>query len=210
MTCSSVTGRPLARRRARIIDRGIALLARAEGMVRDLSRTFQIVWEPEPWGTVDLNATLARAMETLGPKAVARGTQIWIGTLPVVWGQADKLEHAFGNLLGNAIDHARSEGGHVTVDGEVANGMATIRVRDDGCGIPPEYHRRIFELYARVPRPGARQGSGVGLAIVKRVVEAHGGAVWVESEPGAGSRFSVRFPVGGSPAVVPADAVRSA
>jgi signal transduction histidine kinase len=192
------------------LDRGIALLARAEGMVRDLSRTFQIVWEPEPWGAVDLNATLARAMETLGPKAAARGTQLWIGTLPVVWGQSDKLEHAFGNLLGNAIDHARSEGGHVTVDGDLANGMATICVRDDGCGIPPEYHRRIFELYARVPRPGARQGSGVGLAIVKRVVEAHGGAVWVESEPGAGSRFSVRLPVGGAPAVVPPETTRSA
>ena len=68
----------------------------------------------------------------------------------------------------------------------------------------------IFELYARVPRPGARQGSGVGLAIVKRVVEAHGGAVWVESEPGAGSRFSVRLPLGGSPAVVPPDTARPA
>ncbi len=176
------------------LERAIALLLRAESMVRDLSRVFQIVWEPEPWEPVVLDTTMAHVLETLGPKAAARGTQIWVTSLPVVWGQAGKLEHALANLVGNAIDHARADGGRIAVDADAADGTVTISVQDDGPGIPPEYHRHIFELYARVPRRGPTTGSGVGLAIVKRVVEAHGGTVWVESGDGEGSRFFVRLP----------------
>lgn len=176
------------------LDRAISLLTRAEGMVCDLSRVFQIVWEPEPWEAVALDTTLAHVLEVFAPKAAARGTQIWVGPLPGVWGQAAKLEHAFANLVGNAIEHAGSDGGRIMVGAEVSDNGTTIYVHDDGPGIPAEYQRHIFELYARVPRAGATTGSGVGLAIVKRVVEAHGGAVWVESVVGGGSRFIVRLP----------------
>ncbi len=174
------------------LELAIGLLARTEAMVRDLARVFRIVWEPEAWGSVSLDQVLAGVIEALAPKAHARHVQIWVSPLPAVWGQAGKLEHAFTNLVGNAIEHARPDGGRVSVHAETTNGFVTICVRDDGLGIPADYQRRIFELYTRVPGP--RPGSGVGLSIVKRVVEAHGGTVWVESEVGDGSRFYVRLP----------------
>ena len=72
-----------------------------------------------------------------------------------------------------------------------------LAVRDSGVGIPPQYHRAIFEMFRRVPDgAGERVGSGMGLAIVKRIVETHGGEVWVESQPGEGSVFRVRLPAG--------------
>ena len=70
-----------------------------------------------------------------------------------------------------------------------------LSVRDNGVGIPAEYHDAIFEMFRRVPNgDGGEAGSGVGLAIVKRIVETHRGQVWVDSAPGAGSVFRVRLP----------------
>jgi signal transduction histidine kinase len=72
-----------------------------------------------------------------------------------------------------------------------------LAVRDNGIGIPAQHHHAIFEMFRRVPAgDGERAGSGMGLAIVKRIVETHGGQVWVESTPGEGSVFRVRLPAG--------------
>lgn len=176
------------------LGRVVRLLSRSEDMVRDLLRVFRIVWEPEQWDDVDLGPVARRVLESVGPQAAARGVTVTVAPLPTVWGQERKLEHALANLLDNAVRHAAEGCGRVALEAEVVDGAATLCVRDDGCGIPPDYRERIFELYARVPRTGDVAGSGVGLAIVKRVVEEHGGRVWVESEPGAGSAFYVRLP----------------
>jgi signal transduction histidine kinase len=176
------------------LGRVVRLLSRAEDMVRDLLRLFRIVWEPEKRSEIELDRTIAAVIETIQPKAVARGARIQTSALPRVWGQATKLEHAFSNLLENAVKHVPASGGAIAIEARVEPNAAVICVRDNGCGIPADYHLRIFELYSRVPRPGEPQSSGVGLAIVKRVVEAHGGRVWVESEIGSGSCFFVSLP----------------
>jgi signal transduction histidine kinase len=76
-------------------------------------------------------------------------------------------------------------------------GCAVLAVRDDGVGIAAEHQKAIFEMFRRVPdADGGGAGSGMGLAIVKRIVEAHGGEVWVESKLGQGSVFRVRLPAG--------------
>jgi signal transduction histidine kinase len=106
------------------------------------------------------------------------------------------------NLLSNALKYVPAASGRVEVTGALEDGCVCLSVRDNGIGIPAAYHRGIFELFGRVP--GQEQvvdgqvvaGTGVGLAIVKRIVEAHAGTVAVESEPGAGSRFTVRLPAG--------------
>src|SRR5204863_280154 len=89
--------------------------------------------------------------------------------------------HVVSNLLGNAVKYVAAEHGEIAVSGGVENGGVRLSVRDNGIGIPPAYHRGIFELFGRVP--GQEQevdgravgGTGVGLAIVKRIVEAHRG-----------------------------------
>jgi two-component system, OmpR family, phosphate regulon sensor histidine kinase PhoR len=123
-----------------------------------------------------------------------------VGTLPRVWGQSQKLAHVVSNLLSNAVKYVPAGSGEVRLAGEVRNGHVVFSVHDNGIGIPPAYHNGIFELFGRVP--GKEQavegsvvaGTGVGLAIVKRIVEAHEGRVWVESTPGLGSRFFVQLP----------------
>ncbi|MBM4269183.1 MAG: HAMP domain-containing histidine kinase [Deltaproteobacteria bacterium] len=177
------------------LGRVVRLLSRAEDMVRDLLRLFRIVWEPERRTEVDLDQTIAGVLEAIQPKAAARGARIITAPLPRILGQAVKLEHAFSNLLENAVKHLPASGGVIAVEARIESTVATICVRDNGCGIPSDYHHRIFELYSRVPRPSDPQSSGVGLAIVKRVVEAHGGRVWVESEAECGSRFYMQLPM---------------
>jgi two-component system sensor histidine kinase FlrB len=100
------------------------------------------------------------------------------------------LSGALLNLLDNALQ-ACDSGGSVALEVEVRGGEATVCVRDDGCGIAPEVQERLFEPFFTT-RP---EGTGLGLAIVRSVVEAHGGAVRVESAAGLGSTFTVRLPL---------------
>jgi signal transduction histidine kinase len=106
------------------------------------------------------------------------------------------------NLLSNALKYVGTGRGRVEVSGVLDDGHVVLSVRDNGIGISPAYQRGIFDLFGRVPAPEqvvdgeAVGGTGVGLAIVKRIVEAHRGTVSVDSQPGAGSRFTIRLPAG--------------
>jgi signal transduction histidine kinase len=112
-------------------------------------------------------------------------------------GQATKLRHVVANLVGNAITFVPAGAGQVGVSATRDGGFVVLTVRDNGVGIPRQYHGAIFEMFRREPNGnGDHAGSGMGLAIVKRIVEAHGGQVSVESAPGMGSVFSVRLPAG--------------
>jgi signal transduction histidine kinase len=184
------------------LDRIVNIASASEEMVRDLLDLFRITSAPEQPAWVDLNSLLARAREAFAPQIDAKRAEVRVATLPRVWGQPEKLGHVTSNLLGNAVKYVRDGQGHIEITGDALDGGVVLCVADDGIGIPPEYHRRIFELFGRVPVQEQRvngntvAGSGVGLAIVKRIVEAHGGAVWVDSAPGKGSRFYVRLPGG--------------
>jgi signal transduction histidine kinase len=170
-----------------------------EDMIRDLMGLFRITSTPEAPGWVDLDAVAARALDTLRPQADTKGVRFVVHPLPRVWGQADKLGHVLANLFANALQYVPAERGEVEVGAVRENGDVVVHVRDNGVGIPVDYHKGIFELFGRVPdrvqgTNGHKRGTGVGLAIVRRIVEAHRGRVWVESAPGAGSCFYVRLP----------------
>jgi signal transduction histidine kinase len=108
------------------------------------------------------------------------------------------VSQALANLLDNAIKYS----GHdraVGVEARVEGGELALSVADRGIGIPRAEQARIFDKFYRVGRSDTqgRRGSGVGLALVRHVAEAHGGRVTVESSPGAGSRFTIRLPLAG-------------
>ena len=114
----------------------------------------------------------------------------------VVEGDAGRLAQVFSNLISNAIKYS-PEGGPVEVSGEQENGVVRIRVRDEGFGIPPEAHDRIFtKFYRGAAAARGIAGSGLGLALARSVVEAHGGSIDFESREGEGTVFSVELPVG--------------
>lgn len=184
------------------LERIVRLAGGTEDMIRDLLELFKITSLAEAATWVELGTLVERALETLRPQIVAKAAQVEVGSLPRVWGEPRKLSHVVTNLLSNALKYVAAGRGRVEVSGVVENGHVLLSICDNGIGISPAYQRGIFDLFGRVP--GQEQvvdgepvgGTGVGLAIVKRIVEAHRGAVSVESEPGGGSRFTVRLPAG--------------
>lgn len=109
------------------------------------------------------------------------------------WGDRDRLRQVFGNLLDNAIKYT-PHGGHVAIRVQMDRGQALVQVRDDGAGIAPEDQPRIWQRLYRADKSRSQRGLGLGLSVVKAVVEAHGGTVTLESAPGEGSEFAVRLP----------------
>jgi signal transduction histidine kinase len=197
----------LQREGASLSERGRAdletiarLAGHTEEMIRDLLALFKIISAGEAFGPVDLNALVAQALESLGPEINAKNVRVEVGQLAPAWGQSSKLFHLVLNLLGNAVKYVKAGRGAIRISSESENGTTLLCISDNGIGIPKAYHAMIFELFGRVPAREqvvdgvAPTGTGMGLALVKRIAEVHGGRVWVESEPGSGSRFHVSLP----------------
>jgi len=175
-----------------------ALAERTDDMLRDLLDVFRITATPEAVARVDLRHVVDHVVETLRPRIAERGVTVRVGPLPPVAGQREKLWHVLTNLLTNAIAAVPAGAGVIEVVADDLGERVRLRVRDNGVGIPRAYQRAVFDLFRQVPTTnadGARpSGTGIGLAIVKRIVEAHGGTVGVESEPGVGSVFTIELP----------------
>ena len=182
------------------LERIMRIASTTEDMIRDLMELFRVTSTEEPAGWVDLHDLAARVTESLAPQIAAKGARVTIGSLPRLWGQGRKLERVLGNLMSNAVKYVPAGRGAIELTGVQENGHVKLCVRDNGIGIPRAYHYGIFDLFGRVPTKeqavdgSVVAGTGVGLAIVKRIVEAHAGEVWVESDLGAGSRFFVLLP----------------
>ena len=151
---------------------------------------------------VDLKALLAGAVEKLAPQIAAAGVTAAVDAPAVVVapGDGDRLFQVFTNLLDNAVRNSPA-GSEIAVRLRAEGGTAVVEIVDAGPGIPPEERDRIFERFyqldkSRVKGPGG--GFGLGLAIAREIVEAHGGGITVESEVGRGSVFAVRIPIEGS------------
>jgi signal transduction histidine kinase len=137
-------------------------------------------------------------VEKFGPAAREKGVVLEVALpaqLPPLVGDADRLVQVFTNVIDNALKHTPA-GGRITLSA-AAGAPVEISVADTGSGIPREDLSRIFERFYQVDksRPASeRRGLGLGLAITREIVEAHGGSLRVESQVGQGSRFTVRLP----------------
>jgi len=146
----------------------------------------------------DLVPIVVEAVEALRPQAEAKGQRLGIrlpGVLSPVMGNARRLSQVVDNLVSNAIKYT-PWGGHIWIKALEGENHIKLCVIDDGIGIPLADQAFVFDKFFRVDTPATRDvpGTGLGLSIVKSVVEKHGGRVWVESTPGAGSAFTVLLP----------------
>ena len=116
------------------------------------------------------------------------GASITLGPLPRVLGNESQLTGLMQNLLSNAIKYRGAEPVRIEVTAEPMANEWVVKVRDNGIGIAPAYHEQIFGLFKRLHQRSV-PGTGIGLAICKKIVDGMGGRIWVESEPGKGSTF---------------------
>jgi two-component system OmpR family sensor kinase len=182
---------------ARIIHEESDRLRRLVDDLLDLARldAEQVAFMRRP---VDLNALIQRVVDGLGVTAREQGVELHglERHLPPVIGDGDRLAQVLTNLIDNAIKHS-SSGGKVRVEGEFDQKWLKIHVRDEGPGIPPDELSRIFERFYQLDkaRAGGRdRGAGLGLAISREIIRAHGGELSANSEVGSGSTFTIRLP----------------
>ena len=138
---------------------------------------------------------IVEAVEMQRPLASSSSLELRVEVdpeVPEVWGDRDRLLQVFDNLIGNAIKFTKT-GGRITVGAAARDDEVVFWVADTGCGIASENLPRVFDRFWQATRAG-RQGAGLGLAITKGIVEAHGGHIWVESEAGRGTTFFFAIP----------------
>jgi signal transduction histidine kinase/uncharacterized MnhB-related membrane protein len=156
-----------------------------------LSRTGREPYRSEP---IDMDRLVGGVVEASQIAIRAAGATVTVGPLPAATGDATALSQVFANLLGNALKYLQpGRPGLVEIGGRAEGAQVHYWVRDNGAGIPESARPRLFQVFQRF-HPKLAEGEGMGLAIVKRVVERHGGAVTAQSAPGGGTTFHFSLP----------------
>jgi len=159
------------------------------GLIDDLLAYSRVGREERPLRPVPLDDAWDSAVEQLKATIDGADAQVSRAELPVVTGDPGQLVQVFTNLIGNAVKYRSEHVPAVHAEARLVNGVWEVAVADNGVGIPPEHQDRIFEMFRRLHTEEEVEGTGVGLALVKRIVERAGGTVRVESSPGQGSTF---------------------
>lgn len=170
--------------------------SRMEMLVRDLLAYTQVTRPNAPAEVTDANDALSTTLANVQGAIVESGTTVTFDPLPPVRVHSTHLRQLFQNLIGNAIKYRSPERtAAVHVSAERQGDFWVFTVSDNGIGIQPEYREHIFGLFKRLHSGDEYSGTGIGLAICQRIVERYHGRIWVESEPGHGSRFMFALPI---------------
>jgi len=167
---------------------------RMRNLMDGLLALSQVGTHGRPFEPTDCDAVVDKAVNDL---AVAIGESRAVITrdpLPTVLGDAGQLEQLFQNLVSNAIKFRSEEEPRVHITARRKRTEWLFSVRDNGIGIDSKYSERIFVVFQRLHAREERSGTGIGLAISKKIVERHGGRIWIESRPGEGTTFYFTIP----------------
>ncbi|MEN6342709.1 MAG: ATP-binding protein, partial [Methanospirillum sp.] len=168
---------------------------RMQTLIRDLLEVSRVETQAKPLEPTDAAVVAADAVRSLETSLREAGATVTVGDLPVVLADAAQLEQVFTNLIGNAIKYRRDGvQPEIEVFAYRAGPMVEFAVKDNGIGIEAEYFERIFEMFRRLHTHDEYEGTGIGLALVKKIVDRHGGTVRVASTPGEGSTFFFALP----------------
>jgi PAS domain S-box-containing protein len=179
---------------------------RMQRLVRDLLVFARVGRQTVPTLPVDMNAVCQRVLNDLKPLIDGSDAEVIVNHLPTVLSDDIQVGQVLQNLVANAIKFRGNAPPRIVVSAGRVREMARVSVEDNGIGIDMKFHDRVFEIFQRLHERGAYEGTGVGLAVVKRIVERHGGRVWFESIVGEGTRFHFTLPLAEAAAVAAAGA----
>jgi signal transduction histidine kinase len=182
----------------RAIDNALEEMTRLSGIVDSLITLSRMesLWGKRAHSSIDLSTLAAETMDQMNLMAVEKGIALDRPDGPpvLVAGDRERLKQVLVNLIDNAIKYTPI-GGHVSVTVAAAGDIATLTVEDNGIGIDPAHHERVFDRFYRVSTDRGTVGAGLGLAIVKSICHAHGGTVTLRSAPEMGSAFVIELPL---------------
>ncbi|MBI5394782.1 MAG: hypothetical protein HZA91_05735 [Verrucomicrobia bacterium] len=168
---------------------------RMSQLITDLLTYARVDTKGKPLVPTDAARPLNAALANLKLAIAESGAQVTCGALPAVKADEAQLVQLFQNLIGNAIKFRKKTGpSQVAIAATRSGAECTFTVRDNGIGMDPSQFKRIFLIFQRLHTREEYPGTGIGLAVCKKIVERHGGRIWVESEPGKGSVFSFTLP----------------
>lgn len=167
---------------------------RLQLMVKDLLAYSSVGTVESACETVDCALLLHDTLEELRIPIAESKAKVTCGKLPAVQGQRLQIQRVFQNLIGNAIKFHDGRPPEVHVSAEREKDRWVFTVQDNGIGIEAEYFDKIFDVFRRLHGREAYPGTGIGLSLCKKIIENHGGEIWVESTPGVGSRFRFTLP----------------
>ena len=171
--------------------------ARMQKLINDLLAYSRVGTRGKAFEIVRLESVLAQSLDNLQVTVKDSGAVITHEPLPAVRGDGGQLTQVFQNLIDNAIKFHANAPPQVHVSAYIQGRECICSVRDNGIGIAPEYTGKLFALFQRLHTRKEYPGTGIGLAVCKRIVERHGGRIWVESKPGEGATFTFTVPAAG-------------
>ena len=167
---------------------------RMEDMIEGLLAYSRVETRGNPFEAVDLDAVLDDVVTDLGVRIDETGADITAESLPTVSGDASQLRQLFQNLLENALQYSGDQRPRVSITVTRVEDEWIISISDEGIGIDQADADRVFDVFERLHTHDEYKGTGIGLALCRRVVEHHGGEIWVEGEPHDGTTFSFTLP----------------
>lgn len=177
-----------------LVEQARASAGRLEGMVDGVLRLSRVESRRAAFAPVDLDDVAARVVADFAGEIEASGAEITLDPLPVVTGDAAQLEQLVQNLVENALKFHGDAPPRLHVGATVQDDGVRLDFRDQGIGLDPAEGERIFGLFQRLHDDAEIPGSGIGLAVCRRIAERHGGRIWVDSSPGHGATFHVLLP----------------
>jgi PAS domain S-box-containing protein len=169
-------------------------ICRLEQQIKDLLDYSRVTTRGKEFELVDVNAVVDQVLKDLNLTIKEKKAKITWDPLPKIMADSSQLPRVFQNLIGNAIKFSGNQPPRIHIGARESEGEWQFWVQDQGIGIDPKNYDRIFLMFERLHPRSEYPGTGIGLAICKRIIKRHGGHIWVESEPGQGSTFYFTIP----------------
>jgi signal transduction histidine kinase len=177
------------------LDRVLNSANRMRQLLRDLLAFSRVASRPEPFKELNLAKSAREAADVFEASIKETGCRLEIEDLPVIEADESQISQLFQNLIGNALKYRGSDSPSIRIYGNIEGHVCEIRVEDNGIGFEQQFAERIFKPFQRLHGRSEYEGTGMGLAICRKIAERHGGTIRAQSEPGKGAKFIVRLPV---------------